>query len=371
MASSPGVTVVSMPYELFTHDTYEVTLREFTKVVPIPDAETMRTITRHLEYKKATLGRALVCDLPQLGLRKGWRLEPCPGLPDVGQFEFTPLPFDCTFWVGPEDGRLTHGCPLFDIPGLTWESWAIDIMHSWHLGPLQQLVSLTLHFCIGSGLFAPKTIHLNASDRQQMSLLVIKSELFLFYQQLRELDPEWKRKGTEVWNLTLGMLGNQETYNLSCKAAESHGLLRFIHWFLDRHLDEFRTLDNDTSRTAELLLAAAKNALQMDEVLGLSCRKIDLGSVQKLLNCYIRFLLFYGRAGGVLKPKFHLLFHMIQRALYKGNPRAYSTYRDESLNGIFAKIARSAHRRTWANVIHWKASMFHKKAFDAYVSDCT
>ncbi|CAE6971965.1 unnamed protein product [Symbiodinium sp. CCMP2592] len=193
-----GVTVVSMPYELFTHDTYEVTLREFTKVVPIPDAETMRTITRHLEYKKATLGRALVCDLPQLGLRKGWRLEPCPGLPDVGQFEFTPLPFDCTFWVGPEDGRLTHGCPLFDIPGLTWESWAIDIMHSWHLGPLQQLVSLTLHFCIGSGLFAPKTIHLNASDRQQMSLLVIKSELFLFYQQLRELDPEWKRKGTEA-----------------------------------------------------------------------------------------------------------------------------------------------------------------------------
>ena len=165
------------------------------------------------------------------------------------------------------------------------------------------------------------------------------------------------------------MLGNTETYNLSCKAAESHGLLRFIHWFVERHIDEFRNLHNDTARKAHLLLAAAKSALDMDSVLGLSGRKLDVASVQKLLNCYVRFLLFYGRAGGVLKPKFHLLFHMIQRALYKGNPRAYSTYRDKSLNGIFAKIARSAHRRTWANVIFWKASMYHRKALEAYVSD--
>ena len=165
------------------------------------------------------------------------------------------------------------------------------------------------------------------------------------------------------------MLGNTETFNLSCKAAESHGLLRFIHWFVGRHIDEFRNLDNDTSRKADMLLAAAKSALDMDSVLGLSSRELDVASLQRLLNCYIRFLLFYGRAGGVLKPKFHLLFHLIQRSLYKGNPKAYSTYRDESLNGIFAKIARSAHRRTWANVIMWKASMYHKKAFEAYVSD--
>ena len=165
------------------------------------------------------------------------------------------------------------------------------------------------------------------------------------------------------------MLGNTETFNLSCKAAESHGLLRFIYWFLDRHKDEFRNCNNDSSRKAELLLAAASSALEMDSVLGLSGRKLEVAAVQKLLNCYIRFLLFYGRAGGVLKPKFHLLFHMIQRALYKGNPKAYSTYRDESLNGIFAKIARSAHRRTWANVIMWKASRYHHNALEAYMSD--
>ena len=158
----------------------------------------MRTILRHLEYKKAARGRALVCNLPQLSLRKGDRLEPSAALPDVAQFENTPVPFDCTFWVAPEDARLTHGCPLFQVPGVSWSTWAIDIMHSWHLGPLQQLISLTFHFCIGSGLFAPRTVHLDAADRNQMSLLVIKSELFVFYQQLRESDADWKRKGTEA-----------------------------------------------------------------------------------------------------------------------------------------------------------------------------
>ena len=200
------VTIASMPHELFTHDTYEATLRESTKVtclsffnsvehgltstyirefaeaevVRIPNVETMRTILRHLEYKKAARGRALVCNLPQLSLRKGDRLEPSAALPDVAQFENTPVPFDCTFWVAPEDARLTHGCPLFQVPGVSWSTWAIDIMHSWHLGPLQQLISLTFHFCIGSGLFAPRTVHLDAADRNQMSLLVIKSELFVF-----------------------------------------------------------------------------------------------------------------------------------------------------------------------------------------------
>ena len=59
---------------------------------------------------------------------------------------------------------------------------------------------------------------------------------------------------------------------------------------------------------------------------------------------------------------------MIQRALHRGNPRLYSTYRDESLNGIIAKIARSAHRRTWSNVIHFKRNIFHQKNLEAYLA---
>lgn len=62
-----------------------------------------------------------------------------------------------------------------------------------------------------------------------------------------------------------------------------------------------------------------------------------------------------------LPPKCHFMIHLIQRALFKGNPCKYGTYRDESFNGLIAKIARACHRRTWANVIHWKCQGLHKK----------
>ena len=157
-------------------------------MIRITSPETIRMITPQLEYKYKRRGRALVRDLPALGLRRGARLEPTAALPDVGMFEHTPLPFEATFWVGPEGARLTHSCVLFKIPGVSLDTWAIDIMHTWHLGPIQQLVSLALHFCINSGIFAPRTQNLDASDMQEMSLLTIKSELFLFYKEIRESD---------------------------------------------------------------------------------------------------------------------------------------------------------------------------------------
>ena len=55
-----------------------------------------------------------------------------------------------------------------------------------------------------------------------------------------------------------------------------------------------------------------------------------------------------------MSPKFHLMFHCIQRAVSQGNPRFSSTYRDESLNGVIARIARSCHRRTWQAMVHHK-----------------
>ena len=120
------------------------------------DSEDMlRTIPRNLEYNRDARGRHLVrdVDLPQLRLRKGWRLEPSRSLPDVAQFEFQAVPFEATFWVAPRTARLTHSCPLYLLEGVSHNSWSIDLMHAWHSGPLQQLVSLAIHTCISSGVF--------------------------------------------------------------------------------------------------------------------------------------------------------------------------------------------------------------------------
>ena len=166
----------------------------------------------------------------------------------------------------------------------------------------------------------------------------------------------------------MNMLGNQETYNLNAKAGESHGLLRFVHWLLTKHLEELEALSDDCGRRASLLLASATAALDMETVLGITSRPLTRPNCQSLLNSFIRFMALYRRAGGVLKPKFHLLVHLIQRSLEKGNARLYLTYRDESFNAVVAKIARSAHRRTWFNVIHFKAHQVHRKTYEAYVS---
>ena len=63
------------------------------------------------------------------------------------------------------------------------------------------------------------------------------------------------------------------------------------------------------------------------------------------------------RAGLALLPKCHMMYHMIQRAVRKGNPRMYSTYIDESLNGVIARVCRSVHRRGWALEVYRKLAM--------------
>ena len=161
----------------------------------------MGEICRNLEYSRKRRGRALVRDLPRFGLSKGWRVEPSRNVPDVSELENTALPVDVTFWTGPEDGRLTHMCPLFLLEGLTLDTWSIDIMHAWHLGPMQQFISLAIHSCLNSGVFSPQNRNMPAEDIREVGLLNIKSELFQFYKLLRDTDPEWRKKGSEALGL--------------------------------------------------------------------------------------------------------------------------------------------------------------------------
>lgn len=122
---------------------------------------------------------------------------PTPTLPDVAGFEFKEIPFETSWWVGPEDGRLLHDCPLLNLSGVGLETFSLDIMHSWHLGPLQLLVSKALNYCLDTGLWGPRAGGGgDAQDRRKLSLLAIKSELFAFYRDQRQ-DKDWLGKGSE------------------------------------------------------------------------------------------------------------------------------------------------------------------------------
>ena len=157
------------------------------------------------------------------------------------------------------------------------------------------------------------------------------------------------------------MLGTEDHPSLGAKAAESHGLLEFVHWLFGNHLERFDNLTFEKKRKGKFLLEAAKAAMGLDDVFQAEHRKMTRSQVQTAFNSYVRFLSFYAKAGGNITPKCHFMLHLIQRSLFKGNPRLYTTYRDESFNGLLAKIARSCHRRTWMNAIHWKCRELHSK----------
>lgn len=129
---------------------------------------------------------------------------PSRDLQDVADFEFKKTPFSASFWVLSIEGRLVHDCPLLDVPGVGLEIWSLDIMHGWHLGPMQQLVSLSLNYCLATSLWAPPT-PLDAEEKRRLGLLAIKAELHQWY-KLQRLDPEWKAKGSEATRLDIFIL---------------------------------------------------------------------------------------------------------------------------------------------------------------------
>ena len=127
------------------------------------------------------------------------RLEPSTGLPDVGLFENQPCPFDCTFFVGGQHARVLHISPLLRIPGVSLASWCIDILHSWHYGPLSTYLTFVLRALLSTEIYKPgNTAILDKEENEKLCLMALKAELWVFYKQTRASDPEWSKKGSEV-----------------------------------------------------------------------------------------------------------------------------------------------------------------------------
>lgn len=168
------------------------------QVVIIVDQETLEFLLSHLAYKYKQLGRVVCKRLPALGLKAGDRLEPSVELPDIAKLKRTsPIPIQLTFWTASiKHARLLHESPVFDIPGVTVESWCVDILHGWHRGPLSAYVAFSLHFLVDSTLFDPLSKNMDADLRHRLALLHIKSEVKIYYSEMRQ-DEDWRKKGSE------------------------------------------------------------------------------------------------------------------------------------------------------------------------------
>ena len=318
------------------------------------DSLAMRSkITRSLRYRQQFLGRGLIHPIPELSLRVGDRLVPTELLTDVASFDTQVPPFRVRFWrMLPED-RVLFDSPLFLLPGITIETHGVDSLHCWALGPVCAFVSLSIWFLISTPLYAPHMAGCGPEDVVRVGLLRIKNKLWQHYKVKRN-DPHWRKKGSEIWNLTQKMLGTRRNPMMSVKAAEARGLLDFCAKLLE---DAVARLDrgNDYFLKAELLYACAKSAVRVDELLrNTGTYVVTFDAQQELLDSYIHHVTLFSRCGGRLRPKHHMMFHLIEQCDKIGAPAVRATYRDESLNGVIARIAQSCHRNHFGEAVHAK-----------------
>lgn len=139
------------------------------------------------------------------------------------------------------------------------------------------------------------------------------------------------------------MLGPRAAPCLHTKGKETHGLLNFGVLLLRRYAPG---MQGDLQRKAQNLLGAAEAAEQFDTLL-YSTPRDGVPNREAMLQVMQRFAHLFGKCSA-LRPKFHLMFHLILQMDFVGHPSNNATYADESLNGKLARIARSTHRRRFA-----------------------
>jgi hypothetical protein len=123
-------------------------------------------------------------------------------------------------------------------------------------------------------------------------------------------------------------------------------------------MPKFILMGGQEKLVAKFLLVSGNAAMHFSDILNKHrCRKLETGVCQSLLDAYLRFLSFLERAGCTGTPKCHMNIHMCQRAVFQGNPKSYSTFENEDLNGIVAKVAASCHRASWQVMVHFKLNI--------------
>ena len=157
-----------------------------------------KTIYRLLVYGQKHRGRFLCADIPEFNLEAGDRLEPNVFLQDVAMFEQAPLPLQVAFWrMNLKSDRVLHHSPLLQITGVGPESYFIDILHSWHLGPLGMLLATIVWFLLESPFLSSPFLRgfMTPGELHKLGLLHIRGALMEYYRCRYKTDAQWRKTG--------------------------------------------------------------------------------------------------------------------------------------------------------------------------------
>ena len=131
------------------------------------------------------------------GLLKGDRVEPSWECKDTGQILQPPrsLPLQITFWRRSAETRARHRHPLFDSRGrvaigITVALFAIDVLHTIHLGLAQFIVLFIFWKLIGANVW--NVAHAPNAGDNDASVQRLEHELAIWYRERARRFPDEK-----------------------------------------------------------------------------------------------------------------------------------------------------------------------------------
>ena len=297
------------------------------------------SILQRLRYDKSddgNRGRVLSQSLPTFGLDTGDRLEPSPTLPDVGNLENLALPAVITFWRKSLDTLTRHRNPLFCVAtGLSPKrSMTIDTLHALYLGVLNVWAKTAMWFLLMSGCFG----HLHYADENlRAAVLVLRNSLMAWFKQRRADHPH--ENLTEISDLTVKMVGSREAPKLKTKGAETWAISLFL-------IDQLRSTGHVTGPDHVRLLHAGECLQRMVQIWNAHSWTIPEAEQEQLFAHYNTHIALMAPFE-VYTPKHHIIFHLLAKIGYQGNPKEYACWLDESLNRMLKGACRNVSQATF------------------------
>ena len=337
MHNSIGLSLASSPWHLNTDEDFEAACNRCEIHVQI-DSDLHKRIRRALQYDKRPMGgkgRCLTESFPEVGLIKGDRLEATEDLPDVAEFDHATLfPFSATFWRPSLESSVYHRCVLWDSSiGLTaCATIAIDLLHTYYLGPMHEWSKMVVWRFLKSGLWGASAD--TADERKIVSVSVMKNELFRWYSEKQRQGESF----TRVSDLTPKMVGTLGKPRLKTKAMETYGICCFLVESLAKYKEFFGNDFGILHESGTLLVDSLALLKRCSSI-------IPLPVQQQLLDSWKRFVRLASDLD-INTPKSHMDFHMFKRMDWHGNPFTYHTFEDESMNKVLKKVLRNCHQCT-------------------------
>ena len=199
----------------------------------------------------------------------------------------------------------------------------IDSLHTLYMGPARDSVSATFWVVIRANAYGAAGGA--AKNTVPITVMRLRNDLWAFYKQMRTLFPG--EDVTQIEDLTPKMFGEPGREKFGpVKASEIKHLLPCCCALLTRFSVQIG------APLCDHLMAIGECLQKFISLVRASPVVVSRAVQQQMFDTVLRLCHTWDLAGLRVKPKRHLLLHLVERIEHQGNPSFYSCWMDETLH---------------------------------------